>query len=174
MNHLFILIITPLILTRCTSQETKEYTRYTQYHPYCSTPAQMSNRAIPPLQYASNSSASIPQLVHVTALIRHGARTPFASPPIYKCWNGYWTDPTTGMWNCDLKTYISPPSADRGAVITEEGEVLEEEPDFLFEKRYDALAFGGGGRNRTGNELNGTCQLGQLLMRGYEQELQNG
>ena len=77
------------------------------------------------------------------------------------------------MWNCDLKTYISPPSADKGAVITEEGEVLEEEPDFLFEKRYDALEFGGG-RNRTGNELNGTCQLGQLLMRGYEQELQNG
>ena len=28
--------------------------------------------------------------------------------------------------------------------------------------------------DRTGNSLNGTCQLGQLLMRGYDQELRNG
>jgi hypothetical protein len=49
---------------------------------------------------------------------------------------------------------------------------MEEEADFLFEKHYDALVLESG--NRTGNELNGDCQLGQLLMRGYEQELMNG
>lgn len=51
--------------------------------------------------------------------------------------------------------------------------LLRESPDFLFEKNYDALLYGSTG-NSTGNELNGTCQLGQLLMRGYDQELQNG
>ena len=45
------------------------------------------------------------------------------------------------------------------------------EPDFLFEKRYDALIIS---PEKTGNNLNGTCQLGQLLMRGYDQELRNG
>lgn len=50
--------------------------------------------------------------------------------------------------------------------------LMEEEADFLFEKHYDALELEDG--NRTGNELNGDCQLGQLLMRGYEQELKNG
>eukprot|EP00555_Chaetoceros_dichaeta_P013438 CAMPEP_0198255998 /NCGR_PEP_ID=MMETSP1447-20131203/6000_1 /TAXON_ID=420782 /ORGANISM="Chaetoceros dichaeta, Strain CCMP1751" /LENGTH=566 /DNA_ID=CAMNT_0043942521 /DNA_START=367 /DNA_END=2067 /DNA_ORIENTATION=- len=42
---------------------------------------------------------------------------------------------------------------------------------FLYEKRYDAL------QNPTSNlknELNGTCQNGQLLLRGYAQELHNG
>ena len=44
---------------------------------------------------------------------------------------------------------------------------------FLFEKRYDALEtspFGGDNKN----QLNGTCQLGQLILQGYQQELQNG
>lgn len=48
---------------------------------------------------------------------------------------------------------------------------LSQEPDFLFEKRYDALRVS---PSRTGNFLNGTCQLGQLLSRGYDQELRNG
>jgi len=41
---------------------------------------------------------------------------------------------------------------------------------FLFEKRYDALQ----NPPRLSNELNGTCQRGQLLLRGYDQELANG
>ena len=76
------------------------------------------------------------------------------------------------MWDCDLKTYTAPPSTDKKRMkITADG-IVEEEPDFLFEKNYDGLVYDAG--NRTGNELNGTCQLGQLLMRGYEQELVNG
>lgn len=41
----------------------------------------------------------------------------------------------------------------------------------LFEKRYDALQDEG---NPIGNILGGTCQKGQLILQGYEQELQNG
>jgi len=41
----------------------------------------------------------------------------------------------------------------------------------LFEKHYDALGYPEAGLT---NELNGTCQLGQLLLQGYEQEIQNG
>lgn len=156
-------------LTTITAQESKEYTRYTKYHPYCSTPEQMKQRAIPPLQ-TNDSTSSSPQLIHVTALIRHGARTPYASPSKYICWDDYWTNPLTGIWNCDLKTYTAPPSTTK--LKLNNGNLMEEEADFLFEKHYDALVLESG--NRTGNELNGDCQLGQLLMRGYEQELMNG
>ena len=38
-------------------------------------------------------------------------------------------------------------------------------------KRYDVLVVT---PDRTGNSLNGTCQLDHLLMRGYDQELRNG
>ena len=153
-----------------TAQENKDYTRYSKYHPYCSTPEQMKQRAIPPLQYSGSSST--PQIIHVTALIRHGARTPYAGYPTYNCWSDYWTNPLTGIWNCDLKTYMAPPSTDKSTIVVNSEGIIEEEPDFLFEKQYDALMFSH--INRTGNELNGTCQMGQLLMRGYEQELQNG
>jgi hypothetical protein len=155
--------------TLLTAQESKEYTRYKTYHPYCSTREQMKQRSIPPLSQTDDDTLS-PQLIHVTALIRHGARTPNASPNKYICWDDYWTNPSTGIWNCDLKTYMAPPSAQ---FKSNHGDnLMEEEADFLFEKHYDALVLEGG--NRTGNELNGDCQSGQLLMRGYEQELKNG
>ena len=164
-------LILLLTLSRIFAQESKEYTRYANYHPYCSTPQQMKQRAVPPLHFANNTTGNhsiTPQLIHVTALIRHGARTPYAGYPTYQCWNNYWTDPSTSIWNCDLKTYTAPPSSDKSI----HNQVLEEEADFLFEKHYDALLSSKG--NRTWNELNGTCQLGQLLLRGYEQELMNG
>jgi hypothetical protein len=145
------------------SEEDKAYTKYVHYPPYCSTPEYMEKRAIPPLLISDDEKT---QLVHVTALIRHGSRTPYGGPPSYKCWNGYWDSIDTGIWNCDLKTYSSPPATtkEKGKQVDEDGNLLEEEPDFLFEKRYDAAH----------NILNGTCQLGQLLAKGYEQELSNG
>eukprot|EP00584_Thalassiosira_punctigera_P025375 CAMPEP_0172576440 /NCGR_PEP_ID=MMETSP1067-20121228/137726_1 /TAXON_ID=265564 ORGANISM="Thalassiosira punctigera, Strain Tpunct2005C2" /NCGR_SAMPLE_ID=MMETSP1067 /ASSEMBLY_ACC=CAM_ASM_000444 /LENGTH=655 /DNA_ID=CAMNT_0013369111 /DNA_START=103 /DNA_END=2070 /DNA_ORIENTATION=- len=154
------------------SQEAAEehaYTKYEKYPPYCSTPDEMETRAVPPLGDIGGVSS---QLVHVTALIRHGARTPFAGAPSYQCWEGYWEDEETGVWDCDLKTYISPPAVtkEKGQAADGEG-VLDEDPDFLFEKRYDALLVSPG---KTGNNLNGTCQMGQLLTRGYDQELKNG
>lgn len=153
--------------------EDTSYTRYAHYPPYCSTTEEIEKRAIPPL---SNNNNNIPttQLVHVTALIRHGSRTPFAGAPSYQCWNGYWDSPDTGIWNCDLKTYMSPPATTKEKhEVDGEGNLIEEEPDFLFEKRYDALSLSSEG-GTTGNILNGTCQMGQLLAKGYEQELRNG
>mmetsp|Transcript_16080 Transcript_16080/g.34769 ORF Transcript_16080/g.34769 Transcript_16080/m.34769 type:complete len:668 (-) Transcript_16080:120-2123(-) len=150
-------------------KEENAYNKYDKYPPYCSTPEEMETRAVPPLQ--SNSGSS--RIAHVTALIRHGARTPFMGAPQYQCWNGYWEDEETGVWNCDLKTFISPPAAtkEKGQQVVDSEGMLEEEPDFLFEKRYDALTISPA---KTGNNLNGTCQLGQLLLRGYDQELRNG
>lgn len=154
--------------------EDTSYTRYAHYPPYCSTPQEMEKRAIPPLSNNNNDIIPTTQLVHVTALIRHGSRTPFAGSPSYKCWNGYWDTPNTGIWNCDLKTYMSPPATSKEKhEIDREGNLIEEEPDFLFEKRYDAL-LSSSSSETTGNILNGTCQMGQLLAKGYEQELRNG
>jgi hypothetical protein len=45
---------------------------------------------------------------------------------------------------------------------------IQDSPLFLLEKRYDAL------HEPMSNYLNGTCQVGQLLEPGYEQELRNG
>ena len=149
-------------------KEGNSYTKYKKYPPYCSIPDEMERRAVPPLQGESNDGSS--QIIHVTALIRHGARTPYSGAPNYQCWDGYWENKETGVWNCDLKTYISPPAATKEQIVDDEG-LIEEQPDFLFEKRYDALTISA---NRTGNNLNGTCQLGQLLTRGYDQELRNG
>ncbi|KAL7543311.1 hypothetical protein ACHAXR_012620 [Thalassiosira sp. AJA248-18] len=151
------------------SKEDNAYKKYDKYPPYCSTPDEMDKRAVPPLQGNSNDGSS--KLIHVTALIRHGARTPFMGAPEYQCWPGYWDDEETGIWNCDLKTYVSPPAATKEPQVVDNTGLLEEVADFLFEKRYDGLTIS---PNKTGNNLNGTCQLGQLLMRGYDQELRNG
>ena len=159
--------------TKTPFKEENAYKKYAHYPKYCSTPEEMETRSVPPLQTGSANDGTS-KLIHVTALIRHGARTPFTGAPSYQCWNGYWANPETGVWNCDLKTYISPPAAtkDKGQVVIDsQGIVEEEEPDFLFEKRYDALKIP---PNKTGNNLNGTCQLGQLLTKGYDQELRNG
>lgn len=160
----------PFSVTESPFKEENAYNKYEKYPPYCSTPEEMEKRAVPPLQGISNDGSS--KLIHVTALIRHGARTPFRGAPDYKCWDSFWEDEETGVWNCDLKTYISPPAAtkEKGQVVDSKG-LLEEEPDFLFEKRYDALMVP---PDKTGNNLNGTCQLGQLLLRGYDQEIRNG
>lgn len=151
------------------------YRRYAAYPPYCSTPAEMKTRAIPPL--SSSTSPSELSLVHVTVAVRHGARTPYAAN--LNCWENYSTM-DTGLWNCRLTTVMAPPSpwaVDRtehpGSPKTSSaaGNASASRAQFLFEKRYDALQDPANGLS---NELNGTCQLGQLLLRGYEQELHNG
>ncbi|KAL3816954.1 hypothetical protein ACHAXA_001782, partial [Cyclostephanos tholiformis] len=178
------------------------YSKYGAYPPYCSAPNEMERRRVPPLpprsHYPSAADAAdaaadhddvddgSSRIVHVTALIRHGSRTPWEGPPAYKCWDGYWDDVDTGIWNCDLRSYTGMPSTEEEEREEEEeeeddddddgdeGDDEEEEPDFMFEKRYDALISARGGGGGRGNVLNGTCQLGQLLLRGYNQELANG
>jgi hypothetical protein len=138
----------------------------------------MKTRQIPPLPPLKNinnkddaATTQDSKLVQVTAIIRHGARTPWGGD--HACWDGYWTNPETGVWDCELTTMTSPPPP---PVVEEEEEGQPEQASagadamFLFEKRYDALQ----NPPRLSNELNGTCQRGQLLLRGYDQELANG
>ncbi len=153
------------------------YTKYPHYPPYCATPEEMNTRSVPPLQDLlpkthnnnnnnnNNHTKSLvgeTRLVHVTAVIRHGARTPWSSE--MKCWDGFWDSQQTGVWDCGMKTFMSSPK--RGS-----NHSSEFEPLLLFEKTYDALAFPD---ENLGNVLNGTCQMGQLLEQGYEQQIANG
>lgn len=151
------------------------YNLYPAYPKYCSTPEEMATRAIPPL---SDSAPQNSQLVHVTAVIRHGARTPWSDN--MQCWDGYWSDPATAVWNCELTTMTSPPSPPfiedvennptDSEVNNEADASVGDSAMFLFEKRYDALH----DPPVLANAFNGTCQMGQLLLKGYEQELANG
>ena len=109
------------------------------------------------------------RILHATAIIRHGARTPWTSD--LECWGGYWDSVETGVWDCDLTTIMAPPPPNQ--VRDKEGDRNWDTDNsfFLFEKQYDALQYPQDGLT---NELNGTCQRGQLLLRGYEQEIRNG
>jgi hypothetical protein len=128
----------------------------------------MENRKIPMLQ-EHDPLVGETRILHVTAVIRHGARTPTGSD--MQCWDGYWDSVDTGVWDCDLTTIMAPPSPNR--VKQEEGDSHWDTDNsfFLFEKIYDALQYPQDGLT---NELNGTCQRGQLLLQGYEQEVSNG
>jgi hypothetical protein len=130
----------------------------------------MQKRKIPSLQNDPRMGET--RLVHVTTILRHGARTPYTND--LNCWEGYDApNSPTSTWDCNLTTYLAPPPPNR-LPKHEKTDLSNENHDqamFLFEKRYDALQF----PNYTlSNYFRGTCQLGQLLMQGYEQELQNG
>jgi hypothetical protein len=164
-------VVPLLILSSAAGADDKPdswYKRYAQYPEYCSTPAEMQARRIPPLR-DNDPHLGDTRLVHVTTVIRHGARTPWSSHQ--ECWEGYWDSEETGIWNCDLTTILAPPTPNH--VKEEEGDHQMEATNamFLFEKKYDALADPKDGLT---NELNGTCQVGQLLLQGYEQEILNG
>ena len=153
------------------------YTKYDHYPPYCALPDDMGGRRIPPLKDYLPKSGSHNEgdsknksligetrLVHVTAIIRHGARTPWSSE--LKCWDGYWESQQTGKWDCDdLTTFMAPPS--RNATVYDHPPTTP----LLFEKKYDALSHP---EDSLANVLNGTCQMGQLIQQGYGQQIQNG
>ena len=150
------------------------YTKYSTYHEYCSTPDQMQERAIPPLTIPNDPQYAdlITSMEQVTALIRHGSRTPTKA---HACWDGFWESPSTGVWDCELTTLTAPPAPP--AILDLETTGEDTDPDeegegemFLFDKRYDALDL----PPYYSNILNGTCQAGQLLLQGYPQEYFNG
>lgn len=146
------------------------YTRYPSYPPYCSTPEQMAQRSIPVL--AKDPRWGETRLQHVTAILRHGARTPYKGN--MNCWEDYNTNPETAVWDCNLTAYLSPPPpavVSKSEGTKKSGGGNGDEAMFLFEKRYDALQ--APDRNLS-NILHGTCQVGQLLLQGYEQEFANG
>ena len=139
----------------------------------------MAKRKIPELTNTNSSvqpSTTIETaIVHATAIMRHGARTPWGNT--LNCWEDYWTNPATAIWDCNLTAYLSPPPP---AHVTEEGaNAGNDQAMFLFEKRYDALVSSTqkeppSKSTYLSNFLNGTCQVGQLLLQGYKQELING
>ncbi len=149
------------------------YTKYENYPEYCSTPQQMNRRQIPPLR-DSDRLIGETRLVHVTAVIRHGARTPWSGEET--CWQGFWNETSdTSRWDCDLTTVMAPPDPNTIAQQEEDSNTRNWLPDdafFLFEKIFDALNSGENGALT--NELKGTCQKGQMLLQGYEQEILNG
>lgn len=167
------------------------YKRYEHYPEYCTTPSQQQNRQIPPLEEGNsvllNTDDVELTMKHVTAIIRHGARTPTDD---HDCWDGYNTADTS-TWDCDLRTITNPPAP---PAITFE-HLVDEFSDPSSDTSYDATAYSGEGahfgfekiydglysskknwnppniRNKLGQ---GTCQAGQLLLRGYDQEIMNG
>lgn len=177
------------------------YTKYESYPEYCSTPSQLQQRTIPPLQHTQkqddndnddgtddndNTQLKIQsKILHVTAIIRHGTRTPSKPHP---CWSDFWSpNSDTAYWNCELTTMIAPPGRksitkckNNPSSCDNSDYRMDESLDgdgimFLFDKRYNALEQSMSSlSSKLKNELNGTCQLGQLLLRGYEQELHNG
>ena len=137
------------------------YSRYRYYPRYCSTPEEMDTRRIPPLPESSKAGDS--RLLQVTAVIRHGARTPWNAPSLNStCWPNYHP-----KWDCNLTTWISTPprSFDETDVAMSGG------GSFWMNKKYTALQ---DPQHNLNNLWGGTCQRGQLLLQGYDQELKNG
>ncbi|KAL3937473.1 MAG: hypothetical protein SGBAC_007430 [Bacillariaceae sp.] len=127
----------------------------------------MRERHVPDLYIPNGTNIGHTKLSHVTVVLNHGARTTMGPKTNGLCWDGYWENEETGVWNCDIKTYLSPPSQKR--IYEEEDEDSHGgAPMFLFDLVFDAL------KPPLSNTLNGTCQEGQLLLRGYEQQLYNG
>jgi hypothetical protein len=143
-------LITAGVVNCAALDDSTWYKRYPAYPEYCSTPEQMQRRAIPPLQ--ENPLVGETRLVHVTSIIRHGARV---VDERLDCWKGYLDNPETGVWDCNLTDILALPLAVGSDVAT-----------FLLEKKYDASTMK--------NYLKGTCINGQLVLRGAQQELQNG
>jgi len=85
-----------------------------------------------------------------------------------QCWEGYWDSPETGKWDCDLTTFMATPF--RGG-IPSSGDHIANAGSLLFEKKYDGLEDPVDGLS---NVLNGTCEMGQLLRQGYDQQMANG
>ena len=140
------------------SAEFYSYQRYEAYPPYCSDIPEMATRNIPPLPTSNNENT---QIVHVSAIIRHGARTPIHTK---HCFDGHWEN-EDGIWDCQLTTLLSTRPYYEGQSDD------EDKGSFLVEKIYDAFQ---GDEAPYRNRMNGTCQDGQLIKQGYDQQLSNG
>ena len=154
------------------------------YPPYCSIRTEQIKRSIPKLKTntpLTNHFQSL-TLQHVTTIIRHGARTPYAP---HQCWTGY-DDPDadTSTWECTLTTLTRPQSENAIALETlvngntyqstsESGQGLF----FDYEKIYDANWSKKHPNHypmNMANDLRGNCQKGQLILKGHAQQVING
>jgi len=139
---------------------------YPQYPPYCSNNESMRGRSIPPLD--TNNPLVLTggalNILHVTSVIRHGARTPTDA---HKCWYGYTDD-----WDCDIRTLMALPTMDDVLANDDMTQFDGQGEQLIFEKSYDASE--SQTSDALGNILGGTCQKGQLLKAGYAQQYKNG
>lgn len=153
------------------------------YPEYCTTRDQQLQRRIPKLAtdtpLARNLNAA--NIKHVTAIIRHGSRTPWAR---HQCWDGY-NDPSTdtATWECKLTSMMRPQSEEAVSyesllsgvsdqVTAESGRGLF----FEFQKLYDAnwsKKHPNHFPENMQNEFRGNCQQGQLIFEGYAQQQRN-
>jgi hypothetical protein len=158
------------------------------YPSFCSAPHDNANREIPKLEDDPFFTTANIQLTlkHVTVVTSEGIKVPSA---MHSCWPEYDTKPTdTASWDCSLSTLSASPAQDAIVYLASATDadpekdnqatrLSGENPMFLFEKRYDANYSPSGSDhfpNSLGNELGGTCQLGQLTLQGHEQQRQNG
>ena len=148
----FLLLVASFALA-AQSEDSPYYQRYQAYPEYCSDPSVMETRSIPPLPDTDTSYKS--KIESVKVVIRHGARTPIHYKP---CWKGHWDEPD-GIWDCQLTTLLSTRPSREG--------------QFLVEKIYDAF-LGEKDPSPYRNIMNGTCQDGQLIQQGYDQQIRNG
>lgn len=128
---------------------------------YCSkvgTPVEQADfeqaRSIPALSVETARLGL--QLLHVSNVIRHGARTLAYN---YSCWNNY-----NHHWDCDVEesTRIVAPDLD-GSDSSSSGSSEFNIGSVAYRKVYDAKP--------EQNLLKGTCGLGHLLNEGYKQHV---
>ena len=125
----------------------------------------MKTRAIPTLPAVDDDTTTYKtRLQRVTAIVRHGARTPIHSK---NCWKGHWDEPD-GIWDCGLKTLLSTRPYYEG-----QNDPENDRGQFFVEKIYDAF-LGEKYPSPYRNAMNGTCQDGQLIQQGYDQQIENG
>lgn len=124
------------------------------YPAYCSSPKNMEERTLPPLDLELPGM----RILQVITVHRHGARTPWTA---YDCWDGYKEDPAQSQWDCSLTSVMALPKK-------KEKELNN--GNFLFEKVYDGLR----SDLTLTNELGGDCLLGQLIEPGFGQLKSNG
>jgi hypothetical protein len=164
------------------------------YPDYCSTQQQQLSREIPELNTNSPllSLNETMKLLHVTTVIRHGDRTPWGR---HTCWETYLDKgEDTAEWDCSLSSLSAAPATiaieELNTQDLEYGETLKSpskqteisylsgaNPSFMFEKRYDANFSPTHSTHfpeNLGDHLGGTCQVGQLTLRGFEQQRYNG
>ena len=158
------------------------------YPSFCSAPHDNAEREIPPLADDPFFTTGNIQLTlkHATVVTSEGLKVPSA---MHSCWPDYDKKPAdTASWDCSLSslsaspahdviTYLASASASATNIDNEETILSGTNPNFLFEKRYDANYSPSGSNHfpdMLGNELGGTCQLGQLTLQGHEQQRQNG
>ncbi len=184
-----------LLLAMVVGTEAQQYNHDERTYPdYCTTDLKHATFKIPRLRRDSAiiGDPDSLQLLHVTGVIRHGARAPVAR---HQCWPSYLEDDEdTSEWDCSLNTLTAAPSnkaieffksqdlefgenvqdfSVQDSITSLSGQI----PSFVYEKRYDANFSPSGSDHfpeNLGDHLQGTCQLGQLTLRGYEQQRQNG